>query len=150
MLIVLITSVCCCFFSTLYEYMKCYFTCPASLEPSHHISGTLEADRQAGEVILSGCITLRSSRCTKHTHARAHGRTHTHTIRGGKTGLGPPSERPSQNQLAFKLMKRVMKRVLSLPQNADRQAESRLRTKQHQRHSNGHFVFFLKEKNKAN
>lgn len=40
---------------------------------------------------------------------------HTHN-QWGKTWLGPQSERPSQNQLALRLMKRVMKRVLSLLQ----------------------------------
>lgn len=91
-------------------------TCPSGLEHSNHISATLEADREAGEAVLSGRVTPGSSRCTRHTL------THTNTQSMGKTGLGPQSERPSQNQLAFKLMKRVMKRALSLLQKADRQA----------------------------
>lgn len=52
-------------------------------------------------------------------------RAQTHNQRG-KTGVGPQSERPLQNQLAFKLMKRVMKRGLSLLQKADRQASGLL------------------------
>ena len=120
MLIVFITCVCermCVYVcNSVFETIECFFTYHSSLELLRHISVTLEADRQAGEVVLSGCITLRSSRCT-HMHTETHNPW-------GKTGIGPPSERPSQNQLAFKLMKRVMKRALSLLHNADRQPET--------------------------
>lgn len=112
----------------------------SGLQHSNNISATLEADRQAGEAFLSGCVTPGSSRCI-HTHIH----THMHN-QCEKTRLGPRSERPLQNQLAFKLMKRVMKRVLSLLQTADRQAEGWLwfcirktHWKEHQRYSNGHF-----------
>ena len=79
----------------------------------------LRRDRQAGEAVLSGRVTAGSSRCTKHTL--------THN-QWEKTGLGPHrSERPpSQNQLAFKLMKRVMKRALSLQQEKARQTGGEL------------------------
>lgn len=64
--------------STLCETMECYFTRHSGLELSHRINAALEADKQAGEVVLSGCIALRSRRCTKHMH----------TLHGGRQDLG--------------------------------------------------------------
>lgn len=52
----------------------------SGLQHSNNISATLEADRQAGEAFLSGCVTPGSSRCT-HTH------THTCTINVRRQGL---------------------------------------------------------------
>lgn len=83
MIIVYITCVLGDFFwvgSTLCKTMGCYFTRHSGLELSHHINAALEADKQSGEVVLSGCIALRSSRCTRHTH--------THTLHGGRQDLG--------------------------------------------------------------
>lgn len=119
----------------------CCATCLLGLQLSEPISATLEADRQAGEAFPSGRLSGVQQVLT-HTHT--HKTTRTQPM--GKTRLGPLSERPLQNQLAFKLMKRVMKRVLSFLQTADRQAGSWLWIcvretgwKEHQRYSNKHF-----------
>lgn len=101
-----------------------------------------QTDRQ--ERLFCQDVSLQLPAGAQNTHTRRH------TINGGR--LGPQSERPSQNQLAFKLMKRVMKRALSLLQKADRQAESWLwicirktHWKEHQRYSNSHFVPYFSE-----
>lgn len=122
------------FFCLFFPPQRC--TCFSGLAHSNRISATLEADRQAGGGLYRQDVSLRDPAGAQNTHARARRQSG-----GGKTGVGPHTERPLQNQLAFKLTKRVMKRVLSLPRESDRQASELI--------VNGHRLNLLKRASKT-